>query len=131
MDAVSVSVDYSVVGEDTETLGEQVRRRREAIGLNKMEFAARAGVNRNWLAQLEKDEANPRPSSINTVLRALDDLEAEMGIDSTGGDPDMVVVTMDAPGPGGKTTKIVVKGRIGSEVATTVADVLRRLGHDT
>ena len=47
-------------GGDDETVGEQIRRRRLALGLSDLQLAVRSGIHRNALARIQSGDAEPR-----------------------------------------------------------------------
>lgn len=61
--------------------GQRVRARRERLGMGKRELAAMAGVARDTLAAIEEGQGFRR-SSLTKIERALDEAEAEAGIDA-------------------------------------------------
>lgn len=60
--------------------GHDIHQRRVAIGISVAELARRAGVDRGRLAALEAGE-NVRDTTLAAVIRALADLEHELGMD--------------------------------------------------
>lgn len=77
---MSVSVLPTNVARVDDQTGEQVSRRREAIGIGRAALARRAGVDRGRLKVLEEG-GNVRMTTVSAVLHALDELEHEMGMD--------------------------------------------------
>lgn len=63
-----------------DSTGAQVRRRRMAMGMSVKALAEHAGIDRGRLTVLE-DGGNVRLTTVSAVLRALDELEQEMGMD--------------------------------------------------
>ncbi|HET6917333.1 MAG TPA: helix-turn-helix transcriptional regulator [Acidimicrobiales bacterium] len=62
-----------------ETTGQRIARRRKALGLDVIDLANRAGVDRGNLARIEADEVQrPRQSTLHAIETALDRLEEEM-----------------------------------------------------
>lgn len=101
---------------DDVSRGAQIRERRERLGIGIKPFAERVGVDRGWLARVEKGEAeNVRESSYAQVERALSDLEQEMG----------VVAEPSAPEPGTQMVTFRLSGNFGVDVVVRgpVSDV--------
>lgn len=106
---------------EIESVGDQIKSRREALGMTRRDLAERAGVDRGRLGKIEDGTANaPRSSTIGLILRTLDALEEELGEDGS----DYVTITVDLPGE--LSGKVTVKGRPDG-VAEAVADLLRRM----
>ncbi|MGH3355136.1 MAG: helix-turn-helix domain-containing protein [Nocardioidaceae bacterium] len=106
---------------ELESVGEQIKARREALGMTRSALAERAQVDRGRLGKIEDGTAgSPRSSTIGLILRTLDDLEEEFGEDGT----DYVTITVDLPGE--MAGRVTVKGRPDG-VAEAVADLLRRM----
>lgn len=61
------------------TRGDQIRERRERLGIGKRPFAEMAGVNRNTLAAIESG-GGFHHATIAKIERLLTDLETEAGI---------------------------------------------------
>lgn len=62
-----------------ETTGQRIQRRRKALGLDIIDLATRAGVDRGNLARIEADEVQrPRQSTIHAIETALTALEEEV-----------------------------------------------------
>lgn len=59
--------------------GEQVKARRERLGVDAVDLAEAAGIHRNTLAALEKGQSGTRVTLVK-VMRALEELELEAGI---------------------------------------------------
>lgn len=57
--------------------GDRIRVRREALGITKQALAAKAGIDRGRLSEIERG-ANARPTTIAVIDRALAELEEEM-----------------------------------------------------
>lgn len=60
--------------------GEQVKARRERLGLSGVELAKASGVHRNTLSAIENGESGHR-GTLQKVVRVLEELEAEAGFD--------------------------------------------------
>lgn len=56
--------------------GDQIRQRREALGMGIAQLADRAGVDRGRLSKIEKG-AEARGTTLSAIKRALDQLEEE------------------------------------------------------
>jgi len=54
-----------------QTLGERIRRLREAMGLSQDELAKRAGIGRVTLSRIENGEQSPRLSTLEALAQAL------------------------------------------------------------
>lgn len=61
---------------------EQVRRRRQRIGMKITELAQEAGISRDTLSDLEAGNKRPHADTVEKVLVALERLETEMGMDA-------------------------------------------------
>lgn len=113
-----------------------MRQRRTAMGLSVKALAEHAGVDRGRLAVLEEG-GNVRLTTVSAVLRALDDLEHEMGMDV----PSVVeapAASDDQPTPGFIRFKVdgvygaralVVEGPVENiaELEAAVDRILRRM----
>jgi HTH-type transcriptional regulator/antitoxin HipB len=76
-------------------LGSAIRDRRRRMDLGQDELAARVGVSRKWIIDVEKGK--PR-AEIGLVLRTLDALGLRLSLDSnegTAGKPDVPAVDID------------------------------------
>ena len=110
-------------GGDDETVGEQIRRRRLALGLSDLQLAVRSGIHRNALARIQSGEAEPRYATVQAVLRALDEFEVE----AAGGEvrrTNNKYVVIELPGGG----RVVVDWQPGPEFAQQIADLVESLG---
>jgi HTH-type transcriptional regulator / antitoxin HipB len=58
-------------------LGAYIMNVRRARGLSQVELAARLGVSRIWVGQIERGKASPR---LDLVLRALNELEITISV---------------------------------------------------
>lgn len=76
-----------------ETFGQQVRRRRELLGLSARQFAEAADVHRNTLAKVENDADGVEELTKARILKALDRLEKLYGTD----DPERMVSHIKLP----------------------------------
>lgn len=76
-DRTSIAVQPSAAKERTsESLGPQLRQRREAAGLSVREFARRVGLSPSLISQVERDLATP---SVGTLLTISNELGLEIG----------------------------------------------------
>ena len=96
--------------------GDNVRRRRERLGMSKGELADAAGVNRDTLAAIESGEGFRRVS-LTKIERALLTAEQEAGLDAPprseqpqAEQPQLVTIRL----PSGGGADIVVSGPVGS-----------------
>lgn len=76
-----------------ETVGQQVTRRRQALGLSGRELHEKSGVHRNTIAKIEKDDPTVEEFTVARLLQALDRLEHRYGVDQ----PDRVVSRVRLP----------------------------------
>lgn len=112
--------------------GQKVRQRRERLGLTQAQLGEEAGgegtpIHRNTIRAIE-DGLSGNRAKLAAVLRALDDLEREAGIDASAGDepdrPRNVVITL-----GEGRGRVVVEGAIEDLVELeAAAERLFRLG---
>ena len=56
---------------------EQMRRRREKLGLSKSAFARECGMHPSSISQIELGRLNAYPSQIEKIMSTLERLEAE------------------------------------------------------
>jgi HTH-type transcriptional regulator/antitoxin HipB len=61
-------------------LGAYIMSVRRARGLNQQELAARLGVSRIWIGQIERGKASPR---LDLILRTLNELEITLSVSTT------------------------------------------------
>ena len=61
--------------------GEDIKRRRAALGMSVSKLAEAAKIDRGRLSALEAGDSSVRASTIGAVESALDRLEAEIGMD--------------------------------------------------
>jgi len=92
---------------DMSNEGSQVRARRERLGMGIKDLAAEAGVSRDTLSDLESGTKDFRQATLYKVLRALDRIEEESGIDT----PPPSEGPTNAPG----LVRFEVKGVYGAE----------------
>lgn len=108
--------------------GEEIRRRREAAGLDIAELAREAEVSRTTLHSIEAG-GGARGSSYGKVLRALEAAEAENGgvqvVPSE--TPDVEMIEFQVEGDFG--VKVVVRGPISSHetLRADVAEIIRSI----
>lgn len=119
----------------TDAIGRRIRERRTRLGMPVNALAKRAGVDRGRLAAIEEGGANPRASTVGAIERALDELEAEMGIDADLppgarriGPPEEGLVEFIVEGNFG--VRAVVKGPIGNieELQRAAAELIAGMG---
>lgn len=102
------------------SLGEEIRRRREAVGLDQSELAREATIGRTTLHNIETGVSG-KPATLAKVLRALAAAEAESGVQVASSEaPDVEMIEFEVAGDFG--VKVVVRGPI-SEHETLRADV--------
>lgn len=77
----------------TETVGQQVKRRRIALQLSVRQLAAKANVDRARIAAIEADSDKVREITTSRVLATLERLEKGYGAD----DPDRIVSHLKLP----------------------------------
>lgn len=115
---------------DMSAEGDQVRERRERLGMEKKELAEEAGVNRNTLAAIERGESFNR-TSLAKIERALSSLEQEVGLVGTTApaaaakEPDLI--EFDITGDFG--VHLVVKGPVADAeiLKRQVVDIIREI----
>lgn len=99
-----MSANVAVVPD--ESLGEQVKRRRMALGLSLRQLEDEAGVGRARLAAIEKGDDKVREITTSRVLSTLDRLEHRYGVD----DPDAVVNVLEVEMPDGRKVRATFQG---------------------
>lgn len=52
-------------------LGEKIRGAREKLGLTQLEIAAKAGIDVNYYARIERGIANPSYEKLHNIMKAL------------------------------------------------------------
>lgn len=62
---------------DADTVGDQIRRRRQALGLTLKELAEELGMTLNSVYRWEKMIVPPPPSRVQHLMMVLDRLEAK------------------------------------------------------
>lgn len=67
-----------------ETTGQEITRRRTALGMSVVALSEESGIYRDTVAKIEADAPGVRASSIGAVRSALDRLEEEVGMDLPG-----------------------------------------------
>lgn len=98
-----------------ETRGSNLAQRLTDIGISKMEFAARASIDRSTLDRALADDEKVSERTWTKVERTLLALEDELGMAEAG---TLVTTTIEIRG-----AKVTVKGRP-SDVAETVRQML-------
>lgn len=68
-------------------VGQEIQRRRKAIGIDVAPFAKEAGVSRTTVTKVEAGEVEPRDKSLHKIIDALDRLEHEGGRDIRAAEP--------------------------------------------
>ena len=68
-------------GHGDETTGQEIRRRRAALGMSVSALSEVSGIYRDTITKIEADDARVRASSIGAVRMALERLEEEAGMD--------------------------------------------------
>lgn len=106
--------------DENETVGQQVRRRREALPMSGRELSAASGVHRNTIAKIEKDDPSVEEFTVARLLAALDRLEHRYATD----DPDMVVQVMEIELPDGRRVRVTHTGTA-ANVAEAAMQFLR------
>lgn len=109
--------------------GHQVKARRERLGMDIKALATEAGVSRDTLSDLESGTKDYRQTTLEKVLRALERIEQEAGIDAPAAaveDPHMVRFTVK--GVYGAEA-LVVEGPVGdiAELEAAVDRIMRRI----
>ncbi len=51
--------------------GAIIKAKREAMGMSRRELAVKAGLNRSHLGRIERDEVDPRMSTVERIARIL------------------------------------------------------------
>lgn len=87
--------------------GAQVRARRERLGMAIRDLATEAEVSRDTLSDMESGAKDFRQATLGKVLRALDRLETEMGIDAP--------LPEQTQAPAGGIVRYSVQGVYGAE----------------
>lgn len=111
--------------------GADVNRRRTEIGMSVSALAKRAGVDRGSLAALEEGRT-VRDTTVAAVLRALADLEHEMGMDVPGPAAPAQPHLIEFEVTGDFGVRIVVKGPVedAAELEASVARLIRDMKRD-
>jgi len=116
---------------DMSNEGSQVRARRERLGMGIKDLAAEAGVSRDTLSDLETGAKDFRQATLYKVLRALDRIEEESGIDTppqSEGPTNAGLVRFEVKGVYGAEA-LVVEGPIENiaELEEAVDRIMRRV----
>lgn len=106
-----------------ETVGEQVKRRRIALGLSLRQLEDEAGVNRARLSAIERGDAKVREITTSRVLSTLDRLERRYGMD----DPEEVVNVLEVELADGRKVRATFSGPVPEGMHETVARLVRDL----
>lgn len=77
-------------------LGAAIKERRKQLGLGQAELAARAGVSRQWLIQVEGGKPGV---AVGLVLRLLNTLGMRFTLDGRGQPTDLSDEPLDLPDP--------------------------------
>lgn len=88
--------------------GQQIARRREALGLSVSELARHAHIDRSTLSNVEDDKPTVRPATYGAVESALSRLEEEMGMDAP--------APPSRPGPTEELVEFRISGNFGVDV---------------
>lgn len=99
----------------TDTRGQRIQTRLDAIGISKSEFAERASIDRGTLDRVIADDEKVRERTWARVEKAIADLEDELGSAQSGR---MVTSTVEFRG-----AKITMQGTP-AEVAEAIRQVL-------
>jgi XRE family aerobic/anaerobic benzoate catabolism transcriptional regulator len=102
-----------------ETLGERVRKRREALGLTQRQLAARAELSLRFLAQLEAGQGNISLLRFAQLARALGMQASALLHEAEGPNPDPV------PTPGPVVALVGLRGAGKSTIGKRLARQLR------
>lgn len=62
--------------------GAIIKSRRESLGMSRRELAIRAGISRSHLGRIERDEVDPRLSTVRRLARALGLSVLESGVEA-------------------------------------------------
>lgn len=105
--------------------GAEVKARRERLGMTIIDLAGEAGVSRDTLSDMESGRKNFTQLTLSKVLRALERIEAEVGIyvppvPST--ERDLVEIEVEG-------NRVVVRGPVANRdaLAETVARLIRQM----
>lgn len=107
------------------TEGPRIKARRERLGMTIQQLAREAGVSRDTLSDMESGTKDFRRLTLTKVQRALDEAEAEAGIDA----PEVVesadegqLVEFEVEG-----NRVIVRGPVANadELAAMVARLIR------
>lgn len=115
-------------------IGDQVRARRERLGMDKVDLAREAGVSRDTLAAIEAG-LGFRHSSLAKIYKALEDAEAEAGYDAKPLPLALVAEVddvMEFRVEGNFGVSVVVRGpvRDAAQLEESVARLIRKMGND-
>lgn len=76
-----------------ETVGQQVARRRDALGMSVRALQEATGVHRNTIGKIEKDDPSVEEFTIARLIQGLEKLERRYGMD----DPERTVSRIRLP----------------------------------
>jgi CheY-like chemotaxis protein len=94
-------------------LGNAIRRKRSALGISQEELAARAGLHRTYVSDVERGARNPSLESVDKLARALE-LSLPRLLETAGDDPTLVEILLveDEPGDIELTSRAFEKARL-------------------
>lgn len=104
-----------------ENVGDSVKRRRLALGMDRKALAAEAGVDRGTLTRLETEPGyrhRIKPATLRAVLSTLERIEEEAGVSEL--EQSLVTVTLDIPGGG----RAIMKGSA-DDIRGIMSDLMR------
>ena len=94
-------------------LGNAIRRKRSALGISQEELAARAGLHRTYVSDVERGARNPSLESVDKLARALE-LSLPRLLETAGDDQTLVEILLveDEPGDIELTMRAFEKARL-------------------
>jgi CheY-like chemotaxis protein len=94
-------------------LGKAIRRKRSALGISQEELAARAGLHRTYVSDVERGARNPSLESVDKLARALE-LSLPMLLEGAGPDQALVEILLveDEPADIELTIRAFEKARL-------------------
>lgn len=101
-------------------LGNAIKRKRSALGISQEELAARAGLHRTYVSDVERGARNPSLESVDKLARALE-LSLPRLLETTGHDPTLVEILLveDDPGDIELTTRAFEEARLTNPIHVT------------
>jgi CheY-like chemotaxis protein len=98
-------------------LGNAIRRKRSALGISQEELAARAGLHRTYVSDVERGARNPSLESVDKLARALE-LSLPKLLETTSLDQTLVEILLveDEPGDIELTMRAFEKARLTNPV---------------